>query len=96
MPATYGYSNGSGSYFIAIDTEKCNGCGDCVAACPANVFEVVDEDPNDPFREDPLVIVRQDKNNKVKYECNPCKPLSDERPLPCVQACKAGAISHSW
>ena len=35
MLANYGYSDGSGNYFITIDTEKCNRCGDCVAACPS-------------------------------------------------------------
>jgi len=96
MLANYGYSDGSGNYFITIDTDKCNGCGDCASACPSGIFEVVDEDPNDPFREDPLVIVREEKRKKVKYECNPCKPLANRPPLPCVEACKQGAMTHSW
>jgi Fe-S-cluster-containing hydrogenase component 2 len=96
MLANYGYSDGSGSYFITIDTDKCNGCEDCVTACPADVFEVLDEDPNDPFREEPIAVVRQDKRKKVMYECGPCKPTRDRPPLPCVEACFVGAIEHSW
>jgi Fe-S-cluster-containing hydrogenase component 2 len=96
MLATYGYSDGSGDYFITIDTDKCDGCGNCVSACPQDVFEVVDEDPNDPFRDEPLAIVCPDKKKKLKYECNPCKPGENRPALPCVDACKAGAISHSW
>lgn len=96
MLANYGYSDGSGSYFITIDTERCTGCEDCVTACPSGVFEVVDEDPNDPMNDEPQAVVRQDKKNKVKYECGPCKQSSNRPPLPCVEACKAGAISHSW
>jgi ferredoxin len=96
MLANYGYSDGSGEYFITIDTERCNGCGDCVEACPAKVFVVVEEDPNDPMREEPVAIVASNKIHKIKYECNPCKPSGHRSPLPCVQACEVGAISHSW
>ena len=96
MLANYGYKDASGDFFITIDTDKCDGCGDCVPACPTDIFEVVDEDPNDPLRDEPVAIVSGNKKNKLKYECNPCKPSVDRSPLPCVEACKAEAISHSW
>jgi Fe-S-cluster-containing hydrogenase component 2 len=96
MLANYGYKDGSGDFFITIDTDLCNGCGDCVTACPVEVFVVVAEDPNDPMREQPVAMVRPDKKKKLKYECNPCKPTLDRPPLTCVEACKARAISHSW
>jgi len=94
--AGYGYKDASGDFFVTIDTDRCNGCGDCVSACPAAVFAVVDEDPHDPLREDPVVMVSPDKNRQLKYACGPCKPRSGRPPLPCVSACNAGAISHSW
>ena len=96
MLANYGYKDGSGDFFITINTDKCDGCGDCVTACPMGIFEVLDEDPNDPLREEPVAVVVADKKKKLKYECNPCKPQSERPPLPCVEACKVGAISHSW
>ena len=96
MLASYGYGDGSGDYFITIDTDKCDGCGECVSACPARVFVVVDEDPNDPLREEPVAMVAAGKRKKIKYECGPCKPASGRPTLPCVEACKAEAISHSW
>jgi Fe-S-cluster-containing hydrogenase component 2 len=99
MLANYGYKDASGDYFITIDTDKCDGCdgcGDCVSACPVDVFEVMDEDPNDPMKDEPVAIVAADKKKKLKYECGLCKPPSDRPPLPCVAACKAEAISHSW
>jgi ferredoxin len=97
MLANYGYSDGSGNYFITIDTDKCNACGACVKACPAQIFQVVNEDPNDPMNDEPLAIVVPDKKKKIKYECGPCKPYVDNKPvLPCVAACEPGAITHSW
>jgi Fe-S-cluster-containing hydrogenase component 2 len=96
MLANYGYKDASGDFFITINTDKCDGCGDCVPACPTGIFEVVDEDPNDPLRDEPVAIVSENKKNKLKYECNPCKPSADRSHLPCVEACKADAISHSW
>jgi Fe-S-cluster-containing hydrogenase component 2 len=97
MLAHYGYSDGSGNYFITIDTDRCNACGACVAACPARIFQVVDEDPNDPMNEAPLAIVVPEKKSKLRYECSPCKLSTDSRPaLPCVVACEVCAISHCW
>ncbi|MFH0959318.1 MAG: 4Fe-4S binding protein [Pseudomonadota bacterium] len=97
MLANYGYSDGSGNYFITIDTDKCNACGACVKACPAKIFLVVDEDPNDPMNEQPLVIVVPEHNKKLRYECETCKPSVNVRPhIPCVQACETGALSHFW
>jgi len=96
MLANYGYRDGSGDYFITIDTEKCNGCGDCAGACPAGVLIWVDEDPNDPLRDEPVIVVAADKKNRLKYACSACKPSSNRPPLPCEAACGKGAISHSW
>lgn len=95
MIANYGYMNGSGQFFIKIDSDKCDGCGDCVSACPAGVLEVA-EDENDPFREEPVARVTEDQRKKIKYSCGPCKPVTNRHPLPCVAACKLGAIEHSW
>jgi ferredoxin len=95
MIANYGYKDGSGEYFIAIDTDKCDGCGDCVPACPENVLFTGD-DPNDPFREEPVAMVTEAQRKKLKYTCAACKPDHDRPPLPCVHACNPGAISHSW
>jgi len=94
MIANFGFKDGSGEFFISLDTDKCNGCGDCIPACPGSIFEVRDEDPNDPFREIPVAAVKESERRKIKYTCGLCKP--DHPPLPCVGACKAGAIAHSW
>ena len=42
--ANYGYQDGSGEYYITIDTDKCNSCGKCVDVCPKDVFEMITDD----------------------------------------------------
>ncbi len=95
MIANYGYKDGSGDFFITIDTDKCDGCGDCVPACPGNVYGV-GEDPNDPLSDSQVAFVLDEQRKKLKYTCAPCKPDRQRPPLPCVEACKPLAISHSW
>jgi len=91
MIANYGYKDGSGEYFIALDTDLCNGCGDCVPRCPGGVFEIILNDYDEK-----VAAVTDAQRRKLKYSCAPCKPVSDRPVLPCVAACKPGAIHHSW
>jgi Fe-S-cluster-containing dehydrogenase component len=95
MLANYGYKDASGDFFITIDTAKCNGCGACAEACPDAVFAIA-EDANDPMRTEPVAAVAGDKRTRLKYECNPCKSSGGRPILPCLEACTAGAIFHSW
>jgi ferredoxin len=53
MIANYGYKDGSGDFFIAIDMDRCNGFGACVKAYPASFF-MVDEDENDLPNDQPV------------------------------------------
>jgi ferredoxin len=95
MIANYGYKDGAGDFFIAIDTAKCDGCGACVPACPASVLEV-GPDPNDPLNDAEVALVAEAHRRKLRYSCAGCKPDHDRPPLPCVAACKPVAITHSW
>jgi Fe-S-cluster-containing hydrogenase component 2 len=94
MIANFGYKDGSGDYFISIDTDKCNGCGDCVPVCPAGVLEIR-ENEFDPLAEDEMAAVTEEHRKKIKYSCAPCKG-GDKKILSCVEACKLDAIVHSW
>jgi Fe-S-cluster-containing hydrogenase component 2 len=93
MKANYGYLDGSGEYYITIETDKCIECGHhaCTTACPKGLFEIIVDDYDDE-----VAAVKEDLRKKIKYECGPCKPVSDRPPLPCVEACTPGAITHSW
>lgn len=95
MKANYGYKDGSGEFFITVDTDLCDGCGQCVEACPAGVLEVV-ENEMDPLVEELVAVVTEEHRKKIKYSCAPCKPTSGSLELPCVLACTPGALMHSW
>ena len=94
MIANYGYKNGSGEYFITINTEKCNGCAKCVEVCPYGVM-AVGEDQNDPLSDQEVAFVTEQERKKIKYTCAPCKPNKEVIP-PCIKVCKMSAIVHSW
>ncbi|MEW5807047.1 MAG: ferredoxin [Acidobacteriota bacterium] len=93
MIANYGYKNGSGEFFISIDTDKCVECDEkgCAAACPFGVLEIITDDYDDR-----VAAVTEEHRKKIKYSCAPCKPVSGKRELPCLGACAPGAITHSW
>ena len=95
MIANFGYKDGSGEYFITIDTELCNGCGDCVSLCPAGVLEIREND-FDPLAEDKMAAVTEEHRKKIKYSCAPCKPTEVHDDPPCIAVCGSKAISHSW
>lgn len=93
MIAHYGYMDGSGSYFITLDTDRCLSCLDygCVDACPQGIFEIIVDDYDDR-----VASVKAEFRHRLKYVCAPCKPSSGYESLPCIGACQPQAISHSW
>ena len=88
----YGYQDGSGEYYIVIDAEKCNSCGDCTKGCPQDVLKM---DTLFIDLEDKLVAaVTQEHRKKIRYLCSPCKPETGI--VPCVQTCSKKAIRVIW
>jgi Fe-S-cluster-containing hydrogenase component 2 len=95
MIANFGYKDGSGEFFITIDTDKCNGCEDCIPVCPTGVLEVV-ENEYDPLTDDKMAVVKEEHRKKIKYSCAPCKSDNDSSKEPCIASCDLQAITHSW
>ena len=93
MIANYGYQDGSGTYYISIDTDHCVACAHhaCSAACPAGLFELMVDDYDDE-----VVHIAEHKRRSLKADCAGCKPVGGYSSLPCLDACNLGAIKHSW
>jgi len=91
MEANYGYSDGSGDYFIVINTDDCDGCNRCVEVCPQSVLELLVDD-----YEETVAAVGEAFRKKLKESCAACKPVGKRVLPPCIESCAMNAISHSW
>ena len=92
MITHYGYTDGSGEYYIIIDTDKCNGCGKCVKQCPQSALQL--ETMFIDLEDKTSASVTEEHRKKIKYTCSSCKPESDQSP--CVLACETKAIRCTW
>jgi len=92
MIANYGFEDGSGTYYISIDDQKCSECQgrECIASCPGQVFGVELNDWDDE-----VVTVKEEHRRQLSSVCAECKRSGAGIP-PCISACEAGAISHTW
>ncbi|MDO4555728.1 MAG: ferredoxin [Lachnospiraceae bacterium] len=97
MLSNYGYEDGSGSYYIEIDTDKCCNCVEksCIMACPAKIFEIYLDDYDDE-----VVRIREEARNKLKQKCIICKNQDNDTEekfeLRCIKSCHYQAIKHTW
>lgn len=93
MIANYGYQDGSGAYYIRIDTDCCIDCVSrpCLAVCPQRLFEVVVDDYDDE-----VIQVAEAHRRTLAADCAVCKPAAGAVRLPCVAACPSGALKHDW
>ena len=91
MRANYGYADGSGEYYITVDTDRCNGCGDCVPACPKAILEVVTDDYDEP-----KAAMRPAFARSLADACPGFRACSQRQGSNCHSACPKDALSHSW
>ncbi len=90
MKVQYGYSDGTGEYFITIDYNLCNGCGECIKRCPAHIFVPENDGAS------PRAVVKEESRKKLASLCpgaGAC-PLGEKNN--CLNSCPVKAISHSW
>ena len=89
MKVNYGYSDGTGEYFITIDTVKCDGCGECVKACPAGLFVIAHDESGKP-----KARVKEELRKKIAIACPGLGSCG--RTVNCHSVCSKDAISHTW
>jgi len=87
----YGYSDATGDYFITVDMRKCDGCARCVPACPAAVFEVMQEDGRKP-----KARVSEAARKRLSILCPGYRVCSAANQNNCRSACPQDALSLSW
>jgi predicted CoA-substrate-specific enzyme activase len=91
MKISYGYSDGTGEYYITLDTSRCDGCGKCVGACPAGNIEAARNDQGQP-----KARVKDTVRKKIHITCPGYKACSASNPVNCHSSCPNDAISHTW
>ncbi|MFC1938459.1 acyl-CoA dehydratase activase [Chloroflexota bacterium] len=87
----YGYTDGTGDYFITIDTGLCDGCGECVPACPSGVFKMAEDETGQP-----KARVKEEARKKLAFLCPGFQSCSRSHDVNCHSVCQSDAISHSW
>ena len=89
MKVNYGYSDGSGEYYITVDNNTCDGCGACIKACPNGVFTLA---PDDTGKE--KAAVKDDVRKRLALVCPGISHCTAEPN--CHSACPKNSINHSW
>ena len=87
----YGYSDGTGDYFITIDTALCDGCGKCVEACPPRILALDNNEQGSP-----KIKVKEEVRKKLGFLCPGFQDCRQANEMNCHSVCPKNAISHSW
>jgi len=74
-----------------VDTEKCDGCGDCVPACSEGVLEVAEDDFDER-----KARVKHELAQILAHACLGYHAFCERETSNCHAACHAAAIEHSW
>ncbi|MDX9767863.1 MAG: ferredoxin III, nif-specific [Ectothiorhodospiraceae bacterium] len=73
-------------FVVAIDQERCIGCGRCFKVCPRNVFDLVErevDDEDDELDDDNMMVM----SIKDALDCIGCKS--------CFRVCPKACHSHA-
>ncbi len=89
MITYYGYTDGSGEYYIVVDSDRCSGCGKCLQNCPQQALTLETEFID--LEDKTVAAVKEEHRKKIKYTCAECRP--ENGTSLCVLSCGQKAIS---
>ena len=94
----YGYKDGAGTWFITVDTNACDGCGDCIDVCPADLWELQEDEFAILEAGELVAAIKKDHQKSLRYDCSPCKSPSGDGDgvAACAETCHVDAIEFSW
>jgi Fe-S-cluster-containing hydrogenase component 2 len=92
MITFYGYADGSGEYYVVVDSDKCSGCGKCIQVCPQKALELITEFID--LEDKTVMAVSEGHRKKIRYTCGTCNPQQNQ--TPCTLACDSKAIRCIW
>jgi ferredoxin len=87
----YGYTDGTGSYFITIETSRCDGCGECIPVCPSAVFKLARDDYGQQKAK-----VKEEARKKLAFLCPGFHSCGSTLKTNCHSVCPKDAINHTW
>jgi NAD-dependent dihydropyrimidine dehydrogenase PreA subunit len=87
----YGYNDATGDYYITIDSGKCDGCGECVSACPSSIYEINTDDAGKA-----LAVVKESTRKKLSILCSGAGNCNGKEKGNCQAVCPGQAITLSW
>jgi predicted CoA-substrate-specific enzyme activase len=87
----YGYNDATGDYYINIDTGKCDGCGECLSACPSGIYEINSNDSGKA-----VAVVKESVRKKLSILCPGTGNCKGEEKGNCQAVCPGHAITLSW
>ena len=94
MTAYYGFEDGSGNYYIKINTNLCQKCKDkpCINSCPNTLFSKINDDYGTE-----TIEIEAGRQHSIQAACDNCKLVCHSNDtLPCHKACPYHAIEHTW
>ncbi|MFB6360657.1 MAG: 4Fe-4S dicluster domain-containing protein [Halobacteriales archaeon] len=99
MPeVNYGYKDGAGTWYITVDTDACDGCRDCLDVCPADLWELKEDEFAILEDSEMIAGIKEEHQQSVRYDCSPCKSPSGDGDgiAACAEVCHVDAIEFSW